>query len=352
LREMGDRDCNCGAERAAFAVIRLLPNGSIDSTYGRRGVSLIRSVVRDWDEGPDAELSDIALDPNGNALIYGLSTDVTSDGGADGHPYGLIYRLTPSGWIDKSFGVGGRTLESYAKNVDIAASSTIGVSGDGAITTISWAALDIGKGGDQTHWIVRRFNSSGAVDTGYGLLGARAIVLDHPGGYWLVGSAVAPDRSVTLVGTLARAGTASIEGSQAQQSVVVRVAPDGTMDTGFGLNGVVKVPMPAGALTTNLYGFGRRADGAIDLAEVYKPRPTRKIPWPDPVSDVRSITNTGQLVADASGQTVQRLPSLRNRQNFFVGQILASGDTLTLIGERDAVYVGQQSRITLMRVKP
>lgn len=351
-KEMGDPECNCSAERAAFAVIRLIPDGSLDPTYGHRGVSLIRSVVRDWDESLDAELTGVALDPNGNALIYGSSTDVIGVGGAAGDPYGLIYRLTPSGWIDKSFGVEGRVLETSAKNVASAETRAIGVSGDGAITTVSWAALDLGKNGDRIRWIVRRFGSSGAADTSYGLLGARAIALGHPGGYWLVDAAVAPDSSVTLAGTLAREGTQSVEGSEAQQSVVVRVAANGVMDSSFGLNGVLKVPRPAGAQTTNLYGFGRRADGAVDLAEIYTPKPTRKDPYPDSVPAVRSISNSGQLVADPSGQTVQKLPRLANSNDFFVDQIFASGGTMTLIGERVAKYVGQQGRITLMRVKP
>jgi uncharacterized delta-60 repeat protein len=77
-----------------FAIARYLPDGSLDTTFGTAGLALV-------DSGQPEYPAQIVELPNGNLLVAGT----TSEGGV---PLDfLLARLLPNGSLDTSFGTGG-----------------------------------------------------------------------------------------------------------------------------------------------------------------------------------------------------------------------------------------------------
>lgn len=77
-------------------IVRILPNGQLDTTFGNNGVSKIPNVYSDFDSyGYGLYLQ------NNKIIIYGLSTNGPSNF------YKSIYRLNSDGSIDNTFGNNG-----------------------------------------------------------------------------------------------------------------------------------------------------------------------------------------------------------------------------------------------------
>jgi uncharacterized delta-60 repeat protein len=107
--------------RHVFAVVRLLPNGALDPSFG--GVRLLRVGVR------DADLRDLAVDAAGRIVVAGGAVD------AQGHRVFAVARLLGSGALDPSFS-GGIVLEEVggapggATTVAVSPSGTIVAGGN------------------------------------------------------------------------------------------------------------------------------------------------------------------------------------------------------------------------------
>jgi len=83
-----------------FAVIRLNPNGSLDSTFNAIGISTF--AILDNDDVANA----VVLQPDGKIVIAGFT-----DNGQDTDF--AAARLNPNGSLDLSFGVGGKVSSSH-----------------------------------------------------------------------------------------------------------------------------------------------------------------------------------------------------------------------------------------------
>lgn len=90
-----------GRGSEAGAVVRYLPDGKLDPSFGRNGVAIVRSHSDFTD--PIQPFTALALQPDGRILV-------TS-------PIGELSRLLPDGELDRSFGVGGiapaSTISAY-----------------------------------------------------------------------------------------------------------------------------------------------------------------------------------------------------------------------------------------------
>src|SRR5262249_8500489 len=73
-------------------VYRLSSQGSLDTTFGRGGVVTIDSGRAEFAQG-------VAVQPDGKIVVTGFSTAAVSDA--------VVYRLTPAGALDSTFGRGG-----------------------------------------------------------------------------------------------------------------------------------------------------------------------------------------------------------------------------------------------------
>ncbi len=87
-----------------FAVVRYLPDGSLDSSFGNGGV-----VVFGLDSLHDEELTAIALQTDGKLIALGDSNSSTRSGF-------LLMRFLPDGSLDPSFGTGGMVQTPFGGN--------------------------------------------------------------------------------------------------------------------------------------------------------------------------------------------------------------------------------------------
>lgn len=92
---------------AAPIVMRLLPNGRPDTSFGEKGL-----VAPDPRSAPSDELHAVAIQPGGRIVAVGARNEKPRNG----PPAGLVVAYRPNGRIDRSFGDNGRVLFFSRKN--------------------------------------------------------------------------------------------------------------------------------------------------------------------------------------------------------------------------------------------
>lgn len=345
-------------------VWRLLPSGRPDPTFG--GGDGVVAV----DSGRREILHDVAVAPGGAIVVVGRSSDsVTS--------LAAVYRLTPTGLPDKTFdqdgviGIGGSG--SYANAVALQPNGGVLVSGHFG-------------GTDGRGLRVRRLEADGAQDLAFGggdgeaaaddLAGTGEDLVVQPDGRIVVtgyaqrdnhavgafvrytasglvdrtfgdgdpisdGTVLAvPGRDVVLVslarlpdGAFAATGFVS-EGAQIR-AVVVRVRPDGALDTAYASGGYADLPAPSAYPSQLDVG----PDGKVVVASTSVSQPLnalvhRLLTAPDP-------TPTGQ---GTGGTPPQPTPTCHGRPATLVGT--PGKDRLTGTPGRDVVVArGGSDRI-------
>ena len=154
--------------------------------------------------------------------------------------------------VDTGFGRSGVVIQAGSNGASGVAVVPSGVAGAGSIVT---------AGSDGTHFQVARFTSAGALDASFGggfshaLNGsARAVAV--------VAAGVSGAGDVVAAGSLAGSSC----GAQVPTPVVVEYLPNGTQNTHFGVNGVVKLACPAQGGVLN--GVAVEPTGKIDVAGV------------------------------------------------------------------------------------
>jgi uncharacterized delta-60 repeat protein len=212
----------------AFAAVRLLPDGSVDNSFGKAGIALVPI-------GRQAIASAVAIQGNGAVVLGGMA--ITS------RDTFAAARLTPSGSIDTTFGSAGV--------------STIGPTG------VAWGMVlqPDGKvvlgGEDQADpgqpYMAARVLSNGRPDYSFGNGG----VVSVPIGSYAYGDAIAlqPDGHIVLAGSAY---------TNVVLAAVVRLRPNGSRDTSFGSNGVASLTDWNGVNALTL----QPSDGKIVLAGV------------------------------------------------------------------------------------
>jgi uncharacterized delta-60 repeat protein len=182
-----------------FLAVRLNPNGTLDTSFanGRGYVGISSGTAQG-----------ITLDGSGNVILYGYESDPL------GNLTGAIVRYTPAGIPDSTFGNGGEVVPS-----------SIGPAA--FVTGTATAADQILVGGDfPDGGGVARINADGSVDTTFGTNGVfTETALFHPDGI-----AVQSDGKVLLAGK-------GPHGGSPFGYLVDRLSPSGQPDPTFGVNG-------------------------------------------------------------------------------------------------------------------
>ncbi|MBA3717877.1 MAG: PASTA domain-containing protein [Actinobacteria bacterium] len=166
-------------------VIRYLPNGSLDATFGSGGLAIVASgatVLR---------YSHVVLQPDGKLVVSGAFSNGTD------RDFGAA-RLTLAGALDTTFGMGGKSLTPIGPGNETA--GDLALQGNGKIVLAGTVSVDR-KDTAATFGVVR-LGPSGALDTGFGTGGkvttqvqatdtARAVTL-QPDAKIVVGGWAAP----------------------------------------------------------------------------------------------------------------------------------------------------------------
>jgi uncharacterized delta-60 repeat protein len=158
-------------------VMRLLPDGAVDTSFGSNGVFMSAGSLSGSAYGQA-----LAIQPDGKIIAVGAQVGRKGSSGSS-----LILRLTSSGAVDPTFGSGGFV------------SFTSGTSGQAlkavAIQTLGATSYIVAGGGN---WL-GRFTPSGALDSSFGTGGqvvgptcggtgyARSVYVDGSGNIFLLG---------------------------------------------------------------------------------------------------------------------------------------------------------------------
>lgn len=190
-----------GDSTVQFALVRYNPDGSLDTSFS--GDGLVTTAV---DSGGDFAYG-VVLQPDGRIVAVGSSETAFA-----------LVRYNPDGSLDTSFGGDGIVTTSVGDN---ASAYDVALQPDGKIVAVGWSSVESGVA-------LVRYNSDGSLDASFGGDGIvtagsdNAIALDV---------AVQPDGKIVVVGY-------RYNGSS-REFVLIRYRPDGSLDPGFGSDGLV-----------------------------------------------------------------------------------------------------------------
>lgn len=232
-----------------FVLVRLHPNGSLDTTFGVGG----RVFHSPW-----FKPQSIAIQPDGKIVIAGNSAPPGGGGG------GVLVRYNPSGSIDSTFGtdghvaagllptsvaiqtngrvvVGGSTSNGFAigrynpngSGVDILTTPGSGTAYSVAIQPDGRIVAGGGFAGDGEYFSLVRYNPDGSLDTTFGGDGRVTTFVQYGAAYSL---AIQPDGKIVAAGyscfSCGEPGWGAFS--------VIRYNTDGSLDTTFDSDGIVE----------------------------------------------------------------------------------------------------------------
>lgn len=210
-------------------LMRLLPDGTLDSTFANAGMLLLKDLTG---AGSDDFITHLALDPAGAIIIAGGS------GNSSAAPLSIfVAKLTTTGAFDTTFNTTGikfiaslpSASSAYVSCAGVALDATgrIVVAGTGYNST---GAFDVG---------IWRFTSTGAPDTTFSGDGLYQ-------GHQLLGGLVTQATSMHVAGNKVLFSGSGLNLSANNDTLLVRLNEDGTPDSTFGTNGVVTASGVAG----------------------------------------------------------------------------------------------------------
>ncbi len=208
------------------ALARYNTNGSLDTTFGTSGTTLLDVKVAIGSSQYDFSPAAGVLEADGSIMLVG------SAGGQV-----ALAHFTANGALDTSFGSGGVVTTSVGGS---AGASSVAVQPDGEIVVAGFS---------DTNLLVIRYNANGTLDPTFG----------EGQGYVTLANASARGLLVQTNGQIVVAGTSG------GADLVARYNADGTPDTAFGTGGIVTTVVP-GTASAVANAVAVQADGNIVTA--------------------------------------------------------------------------------------
>ncbi len=200
-----------GNEGNASFVLRLKNNGTIDSTFGTNGFTLV-NVSPFWQN----QVSEIKNANNGSFVISGVYvTDVTG--------YAFVFKIKSNGTVDSSFAINGIFLYQY--NFSETKFYALAVLPDQSI-------ICAGKTASEDALIIK-LDSTGALFNGFGNSGIFVKDLFFDWDY-LYALQILPGGEI-----LASGGSYNALNNYKEGGVVLKLTASGNLSSGFGNNGMV-----------------------------------------------------------------------------------------------------------------
>lgn len=222
-------------------VLRYMPDGSLDKTFGADGISNV------YLSGID-NINCLVLQPDGKIMVGG-SYDINSSSANF-----LIARFNTDGTLDSSFGYNGKRIIDYNSSTDIIYS--LALQPDGKIL----AAGSVAPAGITTSTMCMvRFNPNGFYDSSFGSNGIALATIDN---YYTsaAGVVLQSDGKITACG---RAVTASDDVPGKLLFLVAQFKADGSLNTTFGDGGKTLTDF---GLYQRANALSLQADGKIVVA--------------------------------------------------------------------------------------
>jgi uncharacterized delta-60 repeat protein len=233
---------------ADFLVARYNANGEPDLTFGNGG-----KVLTDFSGDLDAAQA-VAIQPNGKIIVAGYAHVFVNTVGFS-YDFALV-RYNADGSLDNSFGVGGKVLTNFAKppsniNGDDFAYDLV-LAPDGKIVVAGYSRQN-----STYYFCVARYNSNGSLDTSFGSAG-RALATYNIDENIAYAVALQPDGKIVIAGY--------VYTSPGYDFALVRFNSNGSVDTGFGNNGLVTTDFAFLVSFDFAYDLAVQADGKIVVA--------------------------------------------------------------------------------------
>jgi uncharacterized delta-60 repeat protein len=209
-----------------FAVVRLLPDGTRDSTFNVTG-----RVTVGFDFPASANKTDegdsVSIDDEGRILVSGIAENDAGDTDL------ALIRLDSQGHLDHDFDADGRATVAFDAggfNGDISYQSII--QRDGKIVLVGSA--DAGSGSTMNiDFAIARLLPDGSPDAGFGNNGKVLVPFDLIANGGEVATGVVEDG----LGRIVIAGAANFDAKLNLHGVAARLRSDGSLDTSFGVFG-------------------------------------------------------------------------------------------------------------------
>ena len=224
----------CCPSVGTFALARYNRDGTLDMTFGGNGkVTTALSGEYDFAE-------DVAIQTDGKIVAVGTGAGQFE-----------IARYNPDGTLDTTFDGDGFAFTDFTVGTDSA--SALAIQTDGEIV----AAGEAGGLGEYTSaFALARYNANGTLDTGFD--GDGMVVTD-----FAVADDGASGVAIQADGKIVAGGSAGFNGIESSFALA-RYNADGTLDTTFSGDGMVKTSFTAGFDSAR--GMGIQPNGKIVLA--------------------------------------------------------------------------------------
>jgi uncharacterized delta-60 repeat protein len=228
-----------GSESEDVALVRYLPNGQLDQSFGVGGVRLFDSGL-----GMDDIAATAVLAPDGKIVVAGVA-DVA---GADRQDF-LVARFNPDGSIDSTFGSAGFvTTDGSAKSPDLDWGRAVALQPDGKIVVAGQTST--AGPGDRIEAAVLRYLPTGELDRSFGADGRLAVSLTRGSITGANSLLIQPDGKLVIGSSFNPAG-----------SVLARLHPDGRADGSFGSGGMAL--QDVGVVNGDVVALMRQTGGKI-----------------------------------------------------------------------------------------
>lgn len=297
-----------------FIVVRLLPNGTLDTTFAGTGKAITPMV----ESGKTVEVQSLAIQNDGKIVVAGRrEVDANNSSIA-------LVRYTADGSLDTSFGNEGKVITALGTGADEA--NDIDIQKDGKIIVVGKSFN--GKVDDA---VVVRYQANGTLDNTFGIKGVTTFSLGD-GGTVLYALERQEDGGILVAG--------SSQNGSYQNFVLARLLSSGILDNSFG-NGSGKVVVSFGEVNSEAYSIEIQSDGNILLggyAEKSKDYP---------LFALARLSNNGTIDATfgSDGKILTGISSLSNAEKITQielqndGKIIAIGDSTPSRGNSQGAIV-------------
>ena len=226
-----------------FELVRLQRDGAIDTTFGING-----KVTTDVSTGSDVANA-VAIQADGKIVVAG-SADVSPKGKSF-----AVVRYNADGSLDGTFGNGGKVTTDVSTGSDVA--NAVAIQADGKIVVAG--SVDVSPKGKS--FAVVRYNTDGSLDGTFGDNG-KVITSFGSASDEAFAVVVQADGKIVLGGHYRHA-------TQGMDFALARYETNGTLDFGFGVNGLATAPIRTGNSRDSIYGMALQTiDGEQKIVAV------------------------------------------------------------------------------------
>ena len=226
-----------GAFRNYFSVLRFMPNGTLDRSFSGDGIAYIQAAM-------NSEALDVVVQPDGKLLAVGSYIQSSSARYASAL---MMARFNPNGAFDTAFGTNGRRVEL---GLEQRSGEQVELLSDGSFLVVGNAAI-YNSNSLTSNMAISKFNGDGSLFGSFGVSGSQIVPFQRS--IWDFGS----DRVNALAkGLLVQAdGKIVIGGTVLDKMGVARLTADGILDTSFSSDGKAT------------FDFGTGLSSAVDILQ-------------------------------------------------------------------------------------